>query len=188
MRSPAEEQRLRKETIRLLEMRLSSNPIADSVACLQRTLGGTADALLAELPREGTPYGLATAWVAALWEAKCIDDHSPLYLLLTECYRSQDPRIEDDGFQDFNAVLHRLDQRCRVDEVDAPPPAAVAPSPARLAANPYRGLQSFEEAHRANFFGRQDDVKEVQDKLARHRLVAIIGASGSVRRAVPIPS
>lgn len=57
---------------------------------------------------------------------------------------------------------------------------------------PYRGLEVFEEEHAAFFFGRDDDVKRILEKLKDTRFLAVIGASGdgksSVVRAGVIPA
>ena len=44
---------------------------------------------------------------------------------------------------------------------------------------PYRGLQTFDEAHAEFFFGREADVQRVLEKLKSSRFLAVIGASGS---------
>lgn len=44
---------------------------------------------------------------------------------------------------------------------------------------PYRGLEAFEKPHAKFFFGRQQVVNSVQQKLAQAKFVPIIGASGS---------
>jgi WD40 repeat protein len=45
--------------------------------------------------------------------------------------------------------------------------------------NPYKGLEAFTEADAADFFGRSDSVEELAAMLAEHRLVAVVGPSGS---------
>ncbi|MGI8686913.1 MAG: TIR domain-containing protein [Acidimicrobiales bacterium] len=44
---------------------------------------------------------------------------------------------------------------------------------------PYRGLEAFEQAHADFFFGRDDDVALVVDKLKASRFLAVLGPSGS---------
>lgn len=46
-------------------------------------------------------------------------------------------------------------------------------------ANPYVGLRSFDTDDAALFFGREAGTQELVDRLATHRSVAIIGASGA---------
>ncbi|MCA1706009.1 MAG: TIR domain-containing protein [Actinobacteria bacterium] len=44
---------------------------------------------------------------------------------------------------------------------------------------PYRGLEPFAEEHAEFYFGREDDVSLVLEKLKRSRFVAVMGPSGS---------
>ncbi len=44
---------------------------------------------------------------------------------------------------------------------------------------PYRGLLPFEAEHARFFFGRDDDVRRLVEKLGQQRFVAVVGASGS---------
>jgi WD40 repeat protein/DNA-binding SARP family transcriptional activator len=53
-----------------------------------------------------------------------------------------------------------------------------APIPFVEVRNPYKGLQAFGEADAADYFGRDGDVAELLDALARQRLVAVVGPSG----------
>ncbi len=58
--------------------------------------------------------------------------------------------------------------------------------------NPYRGLRPFDEVDKHVFHGRENFVESVLRRLTTHRLVAVVGASGSgkssVVRAGVIPS
>ncbi len=45
-------------------------------------------------------------------------------------------------------------------------------------ANPYRGLAPFEASHRALFFGRDDDIRALLERLQRQPLVLVAGDSG----------
>jgi energy-coupling factor transporter ATP-binding protein EcfA2 len=51
--------------------------------------------------------------------------------------------------------------------------------PLNEAANPYRGLESFDEQHQALFFGRQQLIQELQDFVETHPRTVVLGASGS---------
>jgi len=51
--------------------------------------------------------------------------------------------------------------------------------PRQLAPNPYRGLASFEKEHQALFFGRDGDLREVLERLRRHRMVIVAAESGA---------
>src|SRR5205823_10272465 len=57
--------------------------------------------------------------------------------------------------------------------------------------NPYRGLRPFEEEHRAAFFGRDTEVREITEALRSMRFVLVAGDSGvgksSLLRAGVIP-
>lgn len=44
--------------------------------------------------------------------------------------------------------------------------------------DPYKGLESYLEINRLFFFGREDDRKEIINKLITHRLTILYGASG----------
>jgi eukaryotic-like serine/threonine-protein kinase len=46
------------------------------------------------------------------------------------------------------------------------------------AGNPYRGLSAFEAEHRALFFGREEDIRAVLERLRRQPLVLVAGDSG----------
>ncbi len=57
-------------------------------------------------------------------------------------------------------------------------PAAEHASPMDATPNPFPGLRPFESADRRFFFGRDLQVQELVQRLASHRVVAIIGGSG----------
>jgi hypothetical protein len=46
-------------------------------------------------------------------------------------------------------------------------------------ANPYRGLEAFGQEHREYFFGRDEQVKELHERVQTKALTAVVGASGS---------
>jgi len=46
-------------------------------------------------------------------------------------------------------------------------------------ANPYKGLESFEESDSEKFFGRKALIETLQDFVANHPLTVVLGASGS---------
>lgn len=54
-----------------------------------------------------------------------------------------------------------------------------AAPPLNEAANPYRGLESFEESHQHLFFGRQQLILELQEFVESHPLTVVLGASGT---------
>ncbi|HEU5100987.1 MAG TPA: TIR domain-containing protein [Roseiflexaceae bacterium] len=53
------------------------------------------------------------------------------------------------------------------------------PGPAPLPACPYPGMVPFDEADSARFFGREQEVQELVERLRLHPFLAVIGASGS---------
>ena len=71
--------------------------------------------------------------------------------------------------------------------------AAAQPSDEQVSVrNPYKGLRAFHEMDAGDFFGRDDESKRLQEALVGHRLVAVVGPSGSGKsslvRAALIPS
>ena len=52
------------------------------------------------------------------------------------------------------------------------------------AANPYRGLESFEEVHQHLFFGRKQLIQELQEFVESHALTVVLGASGTGKSSV----
>jgi hypothetical protein len=44
---------------------------------------------------------------------------------------------------------------------------------------PYRGLERFESSHQEFFYGRDEDIERLVDRLSRDHFVAVVGASGS---------
>jgi DNA-binding SARP family transcriptional activator len=59
------------------------------------------------------------------------------------------------------------------------------PHPARATArNPYKGLRAFQDTDAGDFYGRETLVDELLQAITAHRLVAIVGASGSGKSSV----
>jgi WD40 repeat protein len=50
--------------------------------------------------------------------------------------------------------------------------------PSRIT-NPFPGLRPFEQTQADLFFGRDEQIEELVDRLRKHRFVAVVGASGS---------
>jgi eukaryotic-like serine/threonine-protein kinase len=70
-------------------------------------------------------------------------------------------------FASAESLLDALGHLARDEAQDAPPEG-----------NPYRGLQPFEAEHRALFFGRQREQREVLERLRSEPFVLITGDSG----------
>jgi WD40 repeat protein len=61
-------------------------------------------------------------------------------------------------------------------------PAGLAPAPGEV--SPYRGLEAFREEDADLFFGREQDVARLIERLRSARFMAVIGASGSGKSSV----
>jgi WD40 repeat protein/DNA-binding SARP family transcriptional activator len=59
-----------------------------------------------------------------------------------------------------------------------------APQVAGALPSPFRGLQSFREVDAADFYGRESITRQLVEAVARDRLVALIGPSGSGKSSV----
>ena len=59
-----------------------------------------------------------------------------------------------------------------------------SPAPRTVRRNPYKGLEPFDEADAADFYGRDDVVDSLLGAVASHGLVAVVGASGSGKSSV----
>lgn len=60
----------------------------------------------------------------------------------------------------------------------------VAPLPLAEVRNPYKGLHAFRRTDAADFHGRDDLVARLVDAVANHRLVTLVGPSGSGKSSV----
>ena len=58
-------------------------------------------------------------------------------------------------------------------------PEPVAPAEPTVARNPYKGLSAFDEADGRDFFGRTKEIDELLSLVERHRMVTVVGPSGS---------
>lgn len=56
---------------------------------------------------------------------------------------------------------------------------AAAVAPARMLANPYPGLAAFKPEAHSFFFGRDEDIDRVSERLVTTRLLSIVGRSGT---------
>ncbi len=55
----------------------------------------------------------------------------------------------------------------------------VGPAERTIARNPYKGLSAFDEADGRDFFGRTKEINELLSLVERHRIVTVVGPSGS---------
>jgi hypothetical protein len=90
-----------------------------------------------------------------------------------------DPARRYDRVED---LLRALRQSAGADIVAvASPQPATSTSPVR---NPYKGLRAFQETDAADFYGRDTVVDELLQALAHHRLIGVVGPSGSGKSSV----
>ena len=90
-----------------------------------------------------------------------------------------DPARRYDRVED---LLRALRQSAGADmvAVASPQPA----TPATPVRNPYKGLRAFQETDAADFYGRDTVVDELLQALAHHRLIGVVGPSGSGKSSV----
>ncbi len=94
--------------------------------------------------------------------------------------------VRADGFVDLVALLESW---ANVSGAGGLVRAAIGFTPTR---NPYKGLSAFGEADATDFYGRDDEIRQLLDAVGRQNLVAVVGPSGigksSVVRAGLIPA
>jgi serine/threonine protein kinase/ABC-type glycerol-3-phosphate transport system substrate-binding protein len=82
-----------------------------------------------------------------------------------------------DRYQSVTALASGLREALQAPSPETPGPSDL---PVR---NPYKGLQAFQEADVGDFFGREDSVRELLDRMAAEgsgeRFLAVVGPSGS---------
>ncbi len=77
------------------------------------------------------------------------------------------------GIEDGRAFQHL------VNAIKGVPFGQRVPSEPNTDVCPYRGLQTFDEEHAGNFFGRDNDVQRLVEKLKISHFLAVLGPSGS---------
>ncbi|MEJ7597237.1 MAG: bifunctional serine/threonine-protein kinase/formylglycine-generating enzyme family protein [Kofleriaceae bacterium] len=105
-----------------------------------------------------------------------------------------DPRPVEELAPDTPATLARNTMRCLALDPAARPDSAselaheleamLAGTPGVPEGNPYRGLRSFDAAHRGLFFGRGVDVGVLVDRLRSEPLLVVVGDSGIGKSSV----
>ncbi|MGH8899820.1 MAG: TIR domain-containing protein, partial [Egibacteraceae bacterium] len=117
-------------------------------------------------------------------------------VLLPDAPKPDDPNLAflaNRQWVDFRAGIDNpsaaQDLVAAVTGIAARPPV---PPEARDDACPYRGLEVFDEEHAELFFGRDDDIARVVEKLKASRFLAVLGPSGcgksSLVRAGVVPA
>ncbi len=71
-----------------------------------------------------------------------------------------------------------------VNAIKGVPLGPAVPVVARDDVCPYRGLQTFDEAHADLFFGREGDVQAILEQLKATRFLAVLGPSGSGKSSI----
>ncbi len=118
-----------------------------------------------EQPGTG-PTAMADVYALGIIARKLIDNPAAEPVLSRATTRDPDDRYSTSG--DFLADLQ-----------DALGLKSVEISHVPVTRNPYKGLRPFDEADESDFHGRDDLVETLQQTLANHRFVTLVGASGS---------
>jgi basic membrane lipoprotein Med (substrate-binding protein (PBP1-ABC) superfamily)/DNA-binding SARP family transcriptional activator len=89
--------------------------------------------------------------------------------------------LADELGVDPSPTLCRLHERLLGQDPDLLLPAPDLEGAAKPARNPYKGLRAFTETDAADFFGREDLVRDLLEVLAEpgRRLLSVVGPSGS---------
>jgi len=77
------------------------------------------------------------------------------------------------GIEDTRAFQHLINA------IKGVPFGQQTPSEPNTDVCPYRGLQTFDEEHAALFYGRENDIQRLTEKLKGTRFLAVLGPSGS---------
>lgn len=89
-----------------------------------------------------------------------------------------DPR---ERYLKVDEFLRELRRSAGVDVVAAPGVVATPSEPIR---NPYKGLRAFAEDDAVDFHGRGALIEDLMERIASHRLVTVVGPSGSGKSSV----
>ena len=132
-----------------------------------------------EAERRGTDYFGPAINLAALLRGQADGGQIFLSSVTTELVAGHLP----DGCELVDLGLHRLRGIGAPDRIRAVKGPGVS-APLAGTECPYRGLLAFEPEDRDYFFGREEVVRELLERLTRGRLLALVGASGSGKSSV----
>ncbi|MEM9487850.1 MAG: SUMF1/EgtB/PvdO family nonheme iron enzyme, partial [Myxococcota bacterium] len=93
-----------------------------------------------------------------------VSDIDPRFAAIVDRCLQRDPK---DRFESGDALWNALDELSWDDDEGI-----------GAGGNPYRGLQAFDAEHRALFFGRERESREIVERLRSQSVVLVIGESG----------
>jgi hypothetical protein len=169
---------------RLEELRLAAMEArieADLILGRDGALVGELEALVAEHPlREQLRAQLMLALYRSGRQAEAVEVY----------HATRRALVDELGIEPSPALRELAGKILRHDpSLERGPPSVdgAEPAPAtaeRAARNPYKGLRAFGEADAADFFGRETLTRELADRVADGRFLAIVGPSGSGKSSV----
>jgi WD40 repeat protein/DNA-binding SARP family transcriptional activator len=83
------------------------------------------------------------------------------------------------ALRELASMMLRQEASLAPAHVSTLPSVVTAPGQPALARNPYKGLRAFGESDAEDFFGRELISRELAERLANDRFVAVVGPSGS---------
>jgi DNA-binding SARP family transcriptional activator/WD40 repeat protein len=181
----ASERFAQPEIARLQELRLScleDRIEADLGAGRHAEVVGELEALVRENPlRERLHVQLMLALYRSGRQAGALDIYQDVRRTLIE-ERGIEPGVE---LRELQQAILNQDPGLEVSAVDTSDHGQTTGIKTFLIAdNPYKGLRAFEEADRADFFGREMLTAHLIDRLHAGRFLALVGPSGSGKSSV----
>jgi WD40 repeat protein/energy-coupling factor transporter ATP-binding protein EcfA2 len=105
--------------------------------------------------------------------------------VLEETLRAEATALSNQARQERKKALEEVNNLCdRVLDLSFAALALDKEPPAYDSRCPFRGLQSFRPEDREFFFGREALIEKLQQKLAEHNFLAVLGTSGSGKSSV----
>jgi WD40 repeat protein/DNA-binding SARP family transcriptional activator len=175
---------LRVETARLDDLRLGA--MEDRLDALlsageATAVASEAEKLVAQHPLRERLWGLL---MVALYRSERQAEALRAY------GRAREVLADELGIQPSGELQH-LEQRILEQDptlsADSTPPGPMTAHDTPIARNPFKGLRPFEEADAGDFFGREDLVRRLEERLASRsgaRLAVLAGPSGSGKSSV----